>query len=394
MLVPAPWHGAFGQARPYKIGSLQPLSGAAAIGGRMALTGTELAVRRINASGGINGRPVELIVEDDQSRPDIGRRKAEKLATEDRIDAHQGGWLSDVCLACMGVWEQHRIVNMIGVCLDTRITTTRCSRYSFRPFDYAPAQAVAFAPTLIKMGKRWHIVWADYTWGQSTRDAYANEIRQLGGQVVGATGIPVGTADMRPLLSKIRGQFDGLLGILFGKDAVIATTQAYDLGLTKKYRWAGDGGIAAQANLRVLGVKIEGFVGIDRYVPVFESTLDTPYHRKWFAEVIELTKKFEPEGIMPDRYTQANYEGMNFLRLGIQKSGFRGRADTPKLIAALEGMEVRAGDDFPQGDKKLRKEDHQAFTDEFIFEIRGGRHRILTTVPWQQTEQPPACSMA
>jgi len=84
---------------------------------------------------------------------------------------------------------------------------------------------------------------------------------------------------------------------------------------------------------------------------------------------------------------------MNFLRLGMQKSGFSGRDDTPKLIAALEGMEVQAGDDFPQGDKKLRKEDHQAFTNEFIFDVRNGRHRILTMVPWQQTEQPPVCSM-
>jgi branched-chain amino acid transport system substrate-binding protein len=78
---------------------------------------------------------------------------------------------------------------------------------------------------------------------------------------------------------------------------------------------------------------------------------------------------------------QSNYEGMNFLRLGTQKSGFNGREDTPKLIAALEDMEVRIGDDFPQGDKKLRKEDHQAFTDEFIFEVRNGQHRILATVP-------------
>jgi len=394
MLVPAPWHGVFGQARPYRIGALQPLTGAAAIAGRSALIGTELAVRRINASKGINGRPVELIVEDDQSRSDIGQQKAKKLATQDRVDAHQGGFLSDVCLACMAVWEQHRIVNMIGGCLDTRITTTRCSRYSFRPFDYSPAQAVAFAPSLIEMAKRWHIVYADYTWGQSTRDAYANEIKWLGGQIIGTTGIPVGTADMKPLLSTIGGRFDGLFGIFFGKDGVTVATQAHDLGLTKKYRWAGDGAIATQTNLSALGAKIEGFVGIDRYVPVFEGTLDTPYHRRWFADVIELTKKLEPNGVTPDRYVQSNYEGMNFLRLGMQKSGFRGRDDTPKLIAALEGMEVQAGDDFPQGDKKLRKEDHQAFTNEFIFDIRNGRHRILTMVPWQKTEQPPACSMA
>ncbi len=394
MLVPAPWREAFGQAKPYKIGTLQPLTGAAAAGGRMALVGTELAVSRINRAGGINVRPVELIVEDYQSRPDTGRRKAEKLATEDKVDAHEGGFLSNVCLACMPVWEEHKIVNMIGVCLDTTITTTRCSRYTFRPFDYAPAQAAAFAPSLVKMGKKWFIAYADYSWGQSTRDAYAAEIRKLGGEVVGTIGIPLGTADMTPFLSKITGQFDGLLGIFFGKDGVTVGTQAYDLGLTKKYRWAGDGAIAEATNLPALGDKIEGFVGINRYVPVFESTLNTPYHRKWFREVVEATKKFEPNGVAPDRYVQANYEAMNFLKLGMQKSAFRGREDTPKLIEALEGMEVKAGDDFPQGDKTLRKEDHQAFITEFIFEIRNRTHRIVATIPWQKTVLPPACSFS
>jgi branched-chain amino acid transport system substrate-binding protein len=244
------------------------------------------------------------------------------------------------------------------------------------------------------MAKRWHIVYTDYTWGQSTRDAYANEMKWLGGGLVGATGVPVGTADMRPLLASIGGQFEGLFGIFFGEDAVTFATQAHELGLTKKYRWAGDGAITTGTNLRTLGAKIEGFVGIDRYVPVFESTLDTPYHRKWFSEVIGLTKKFTPNGFVPDRYVQSNYEGMNFLKLGIQRSGFRGREDTTKLIEALEDLEVRAGEDFPQGDKKLRKEDHQAFVDEFIFDIQSGRHRIRARTPWAETMQPPVCRLS
>ena len=143
VLVPSPWRAAFGQAKPYKIGTLQPLSGAAAAGGKTALVGSQMAVDRINKAGGINGRPIELIVADTESKPDVGRRKAEKLAVEDKMDLHQGGFLSNVCIACMPLWDEHRILNMIGVCLDTTITTTKCSRYTFRPFDYAPAQAVA-----------------------------------------------------------------------------------------------------------------------------------------------------------------------------------------------------------------------------------------------------------
>src|SRR5215470_12719620 len=193
MLVPAPWRAAFGAEKPYKIGSLQPLSGPAAAGGKTALVGLQMAVDRINKSGGINGRPIELIVADDQSKPDVARRAMEKLLVEDNIDIHVGGFLSNICLACMPLFVDAKVVNMISVCLDTTLTTTKCNRYSFRTYDYAPSQAVAFGPYLVnKLGKKWHIVFADYAWGQSTRDAYAAEIKKQGGEVVGTTGIPIG----------------------------------------------------------------------------------------------------------------------------------------------------------------------------------------------------------
>jgi len=395
MLVPAPWQAAFGQAKPYRIGTLQPLSGSGAAGGKTALVGTQMAVDRINKSGGINGRPIELIVADYESKPDVGRRKAEKLVVEDNIDAHQGGFLSNVCLACMPVWEEQKIVNMIGVCLDTTITTSKCSRYTFRTFDYAPAQAVAFAPYLVnKLGKKWHIAYADYAWGQSTRDAYAEEIKKVGGQVAGTTGIPLGTADMTPFLSKITGDFDGLLGIFFGKDGVTIGNQAYDLGLTRKYKWAGDGAIAESTNLPALGSKIEGFVGINRYIPVFDPPLNTQAHKKFFDDAVGRLKQIDPSGPLPDRYVQANFEAMNALKIGMEKSGFRGREDTPKLIEALEGLEMKEGDDFPQGDKTLRKDDHQAFLREFIFDIKDGKHRVLEVVPKDKATFPPACKFA
>ncbi|HAM55803.1 MAG: hypothetical protein A2X51_01400 [Candidatus Rokubacteria bacterium GWC2_70_24] len=392
MLVPAPWWHAFGQAKPYKIGTLQPLSGAAAAGGKTALVGVEMAVDRANKSGGIGGRPVELIVADYESKPDVGRRKAEKLALEDKIDAHVGGYLSNVCLACMPVWEEHKIVNMITVCLDTTITTTKCSRYTFRPFDYAPAQAVAFAPYLVnKLGKKWHIVYADYAWGQSTRDAFAAEIKKNGGEMVGSTGIPLGTADMTPFLSKISGSFDGLFGIFFGGQGISFLTQTFDLGMSKKYKIAGDGAMTPSVSLPAIGTKGEGFVGLDRYIPVLEGPLNTPSHKKFFDDAVARLKAIDPSGPLPDRFVQSNFEGFNALKLGMQKSGFRGREDTMKLIAALEGLEMKEGDDFPQGDKILRKEDHQAFLREFIYDLKNVKHRLLEIVPKEKTLVPPAC---
>jgi branched-chain amino acid transport system substrate-binding protein len=395
MLVPAPWRAAFGQAKPYKIGSLQPLSGVAAAGGKTSLVGVQMAVDRINKAGGINGRPVELVVADDESKPDVGRRKVEKLLVEDKIDAHVGGYLSNVCLACMPSYEEAKVVNMISVCLDTTITTSKCSRYSFRPYDYAPAQAVAIAPFLVgKLGKKWHIAYLDYSWGQSTRDAYIEQIKHNGGDVVGTTGIPLGTADMTAFLSKITGEFDGIFGILFGAPAVTFISQAYDLGLTKKYKMAGDGAMVEATHLPALGVKAEGFVGVNRYLPVLDPPLNTPYHKRFFEDAVARLKQIDPSGPLPDRYTQSNYEAMNALKIGMERAKFQGREDSMKLIEALEGLEMKEGDDFPQGDKLLRKEDHQAFVRQFIFDVHDGKHRILEVIDKEKTIVPPACTFS
>jgi branched-chain amino acid transport system substrate-binding protein len=391
MLVPAPWKAAFGAAKSYKVGSEQPLSGAGAAGGRTAIVGLQMAADRINANGGINGRPVELDIVDDESSPAVARQKTAKMVDEDGIDVHVGGFLSNICLACMPVWQDAKIVNMITVCLDTTLTTSACNRYTFRLHDFAPAQAVAFAPTLTKMGKKWHIAHSDYSWGQSTRDAYIAEIQKNGGTIVGTTGIPLGTADMTPFLSKISGDFDGLFGIFFGKDGVTVANQAYDLGLTKKYKFAGDGSISESTNLLAVGNKLEGFTGINRYIPVFDGPLNTPYLHRFYDEAKGRLAKIDPSGPLPDKYVQSNYEALNAMKIAMEKSKFDSRDDSAKLIDALEGLNVKEGDDFPQGDKTLRKEDHQAFLREFIFTIDNGTYHLQQVVDKDKTLVPPAC---
>ena len=395
MILPAPWRAAFGEAKPYKIGSIQPLSGGAASVGKTALVGLQMAVDRINKNGGILGRKVELIAEDDASQPDVGRRKTEKLLVEDEVDANVGGVLSNICLACMPLYQQHKIVNMISVCLDTTITGSKCNRYSFRPYDYAPAQAVAFGSYLVnKMGKKWHIAFADYAWGQSTKDAYVESIKKQGGEVVGTTGIPLNTPDMTPFLSKISGSFDGLFVIFFGKDAINFINQSYDLGLTKKYKFAGDGAVAVPSSLPALGNKIDGYIGIDRYIPILEEPLNTPYNKAFYDEAVKRLKEVAPSNPLPDRYVQSNFEAMHCLKLGIEKSKFQGRADTMKLIEALEGLEMKEGYDFPQGDKTLRAADHQAFCREFIYEVEGGTYHVKDVVAKDKTIVPPTCHFA
>jgi branched-chain amino acid transport system substrate-binding protein len=142
------------------------------------------------------------------------------------------------------------------------------------------------------------------------------------------------------------------------------------------------------------GNKVDGFIGINRYIPIFQGPLDTPSHHKFYDEAKKRLIKVDPSGPAPDKYVQSNYEALNAIKIAMEKAKFEGRKDTPKLIEALEGLEVKQGDDFPQGDKTLRKEDHQAFLTEFIFEVRGGQYKLMEAVPKDKTLVPPACHFA
>src|SRR5207247_9069898 len=119
---------------------------------------------------------------------------------------------------------------------------------------------------------------------------------------------------MTAFISKITGSFDGLFAIMFGANAVTFTNQAYDLGLTKKAKYAGDGAGAESTHLTALGEKVEGFTGVNRYNPVLTKPLDTAYHKKFFALSKILLKQIAAWGTDDDPYVKDYFEAVTFLK--------------------------------------------------------------------------------
>ncbi len=168
---------------------------------------------------------------------------------------------------------------------------------------------------------------------------------------------------------------------------------------TKKYKWAGDGAIAESTNLPALGTRSTASSASTATFRCSTRRSTRKRTRSSSAEAKTRLAKIDPSGPLPDRYVQSNYEAMNALKLGMEKSKFQGRADTNKLIAALEGLEMKEGDDFPQGDKTLRAADHQAFLRQFITESRGrapGRSSRWSTRTRRSSRRParsPKCPL-
>lgn len=377
---------AFGAAPPIIIGHPDPVTGVYAAVGQFGIWGATIAVDRINRDGGVNGRPLKLIIEDTAANPTQAIRKTEKLILQDKVDVIQGYTSSSVCLACMPTAVKHKIIYMIGICLSADITGKNCNKFTFRPFGNSKIQGIAIAKWLVKnVGKRWFFSYADYSWGQNTFRDVSGEIIKAGGELVGSLNIPLSTKDMMPYLTKIPRDVDGLYLIHAGADGITVTKQVYELGLRKKMRIAADGAVIPASNLPAIGeAASEGIVAIDRYIPVLEGPLDTPYNKAFHKAFAKISG-----GKSPDRFVQSNYEGINFLKKAMEETNFQSRKDTMKLVDALEGMAVKEGYDFPQGDKFIRKEDHQAFLQQFIFEIKAGKQEILDVVPKEKMIYPP-----
>lgn len=97
-----------------KVGIVLPLTGDQAKFGEIEKQSFDLALEEINAAGGIKGKKLEFLIEDDTGRPEVGRSVAEKLITKDQVVMLGGGYASSTTYAVAGVAQQNRLPFLIN----------------------------------------------------------------------------------------------------------------------------------------------------------------------------------------------------------------------------------------------------------------------------------------
>jgi branched-chain amino acid transport system substrate-binding protein len=117
--APAP---ARADTAPLRIGLIAPLTGASADFGTSVQQGAELAVREVNAAGGVLGRPLELVIEDDRGDPATGRAAAIELVDGRHVDATIGFCNTGVALKALDVFESRRQLLIVPCAQGTAIT--------------------------------------------------------------------------------------------------------------------------------------------------------------------------------------------------------------------------------------------------------------------------------
>jgi branched-chain amino acid transport system substrate-binding protein len=176
---------AFSQANPVVFGALPPLTGAGGPYGPAMLRAIQSVVEQANAAGGIKGRQIRLVFEDDQTNPDAGVRGARKLIDVDRVSALMGTWASSVTTAVAPLCWENR-VPLFTVSGADSITLLPHQGHIFRTQPNSRLQIETASNWLIGKGaKRVFHMAAQSPFAQSSQDVMTERFRAGGGAVSG-----------------------------------------------------------------------------------------------------------------------------------------------------------------------------------------------------------------
>ena len=244
---------------PVVIGVLAELTGAGAAYGRDLVRGAEMAVREINAEGGVQGRPLKLMVEDGGTHPARSAIAMRRLVTSE-VALVVGGWGSAQVLANLEVAEQAGMPYIVVGATHPAITSAR-NRWTFRVIqtDAAQAEALAGATTGALRGRRVAILSEASAYGAGSRDAFVAGLQRRDAAPVRLETYNSGDRDFGAALARIRDAQPDVLA-LFGTlpAAPLVMQQARALGITA--RFVGTGGLANDALPAAAGPAAEGTV--------------------------------------------------------------------------------------------------------------------------------------
>ncbi len=376
------------ELEPIRIGGLFDVTGGLAIVGYPDFVTAEAVIAKINAEGGIDGRQVEYYFEDSASNVETAISKYRKLVLGKEVDFMLVGCNSAVNVAIAPVAKELNTITFVSGTA-REITGTKGNRYIFRILGNEDMKMAAFVNFAVEeIGKRAYLIAADYEWGHSILDAAERYLGLAGGEVVAKEFAPTGTVDYVPYLAKLDpGEVDILMSGFFAGDLIKLMTQATELGFELPYYMGGLVGTTPASFGESVSYATAAVTGA-RPTAGYPTNVQ-PFH-KAFRDAVGIDEHgfFKDTGDLASVCTQwAVWEGFYFIKKGIEESGWKSRVDNLKFVEVLEGMEVKASDEFPTGDKFIRAEDHQAMSPIFLHNAVG-EYWAVFDIMWPEDYLP------
>lgn len=377
VLVMAPAAPLYAQ-EPIKIGVVTPLSGGYASIGRTIRWGFELAAAEINEAGGINGRKLVLLFEDEEANPAVAVQKAERLLQVEKVDFLTGTVNSASTLAVGLLGERNNRLVSTTVSYADSITGDRCSPNVFRVNARAEQQSVALAAWLKKEKPqaKLFLIGPDYEMGRSTVAAFKRSAENLNIKSIGEIFAPLDSKDYSQYFGQIRSARPDVIYLsTAGNDTVRLLTQMQEFNMLRNVSVIGSAGSVTGQNIKALGKAAEGYVTGIGYSPL----IDTPENKKFVAA---FRAKFKED---PDLFAADSYGMLYAYKAAAEKAG---STDTDKLREALRNLSWMT----PQGEKSIRGGDHQAMSPMFIVRIENGQFKVVSTIPATEAIGPDVCT--
>jgi branched-chain amino acid transport system substrate-binding protein len=347
-----------------KVGEFASLTGSEASFGRSSHNGTQLAIDELNLAGGVLGRQLELITEDDQSKDGESATAVKKLISRDKVVAILGEVASGRSLEAAPICQQFKIPQISPSSTNPKVT--QMGDYIFRVcFEDKFQGGVVLAKFALNSLKAKRVailtdVSAPYSAGLTTY--FKEQYLAGGGQVVAEQKFTKDDKDFKAQLTAIKGQNPEaiFLPIYYGPATLIAL-QARELGFTGPL-FGGDGWEAPEL-LQGAGTSLEGCFFSTHFAPDQDS-----------PEAKAFVKKYEAKfGAKPDAMGALGYESAMVLADAIKRAG---STEGPKIRDALAATK-----DFPGVTGKMTMDpERNARKPAVIIEIKGNKFIYKETV--------------
>lgn len=265
-----------GEQDAIKIGAVLPLSGPSAQYGTWIREALEVAREDVNSGGGIQGRQLEIIYEDDQAQPRVATTAMEKLVNVDKVPLVYGSWASSCVLAQAPIAEKAHVV-LVAEAIAPAIRNA--GEYVFRTQPDASVyvkELVKAIPAKLKV-QRSAILYVNNDFGLAQADLFEKLLKEKGGTVVGREAFSQGATEFKAELTKLVAATPDTIFVPGYTEVGILLRQARELGL--KQQFIASVPFENPAIVKAAGGAAEGVIFPHHFV----TDLDNPLMRKYQA---------------------------------------------------------------------------------------------------------------
>jgi branched-chain amino acid transport system substrate-binding protein len=358
---------------PIKIGVIQPLSGSVAASGNYVRMGAEIGRDWINAKGGVNGRKVELLIEDNKSDPKEAASAAEKLIVRDKVPAIMGAWGSSMTLAVMPKLEEYG-VPMVVETSSAASVTKRGNPWIFRISPPSEMEALGLEKYVDRLGvKKADFLAVNTDWGRGAVGAFGDILKKKGESVGVVEYMDQAATDMSAQLTKIKGSGGDTLFVTTAVEQItLILKQAQEQRLARKIITTGGSSSPTQL-IKQAGPAAEGSYHIVFFMPWFPEAMPDGKLAKAFVD--EWAKRGHPfEGLTE------GFRGHDGIATIAEAARLAGKDDPKAMREALWKVNItgvngpiKFDKDGPPG-----KESGQSKPSIFIVQIRDGKVALPT----------------